>query len=90
MVLQSRLRHQMERHHRLPEKETMYISANLHQPPISNVVRVGDTKSVAVRLGEATEYNYVNLFFTNIEEFGEWIADLESRRVRLTQTSDIM
>lgn len=68
----------------------MYISANLHQPPISKVVHVGDTKSVAVRLGEPTEYNYVNLFFPSIEELGEWIADLESRRVRLTQTSDIM
>ena len=68
----------------------MYISANLHQPPINDVVIVGHTKSVAVQLGGIEEYNYVNLFFTNIEEFGEWIADLESRRVRLTQTSDIM
>ena len=68
----------------------MYISANLHQPPIKDVVFVPDTKAVTVQLGSVTEYNYVNLFFTSIEELGEWIADLESRRVRLTQTSDIM
>lgn len=68
----------------------MYISANLHQPPIRNVVVMAETKAIAVQLGEPTEYNYVNLFFPSIEEFGEWIADLESRRVSLTQTSDIM
>jgi hypothetical protein len=67
------------------KERTMYISANLHRPPIKDVVSIPDTKAVTVQLGSATEYNYVNLFFTSTEELGEWIAELESRRISLTQ-----